>query len=185
MSYNLNKASSKQQKTFDPFPRGVYRLKARLRAGGFGPDGLLRMAKNGRTLMVDFEHHVVGGEFDGRKVWDLVTTEYDRTECIDLAPLSSEQASKYDFACELGLARIRAMIESANAIDPTDESTEAQGLRDLDGLEALDGIEFYALVDIKQQDGYGPQNRIERIITVDADDWPGTEKPSIDDDLPY
>ncbi len=56
--FNLNNAEKQRDQTL--IPAGVYRLRAKVRPGNAGPGGVLRLAKNGRTLMLELELKVIG-----------------------------------------------------------------------------------------------------------------------------
>jgi hypothetical protein len=188
MLYDLNKAD--RQREMKPVPPGVYRLATKLRPGGIGTEGLLRLAKNLRTEMLDLELTVVGGEYDGRKLWDLITLEADDSNHPDLPSLDREQARKYKTAVDMGRAKLRAILESANEISPDDDGEQAQRIRRPASLRVLDGLEFIAKISIKQGEGkYSDRNTVVYIVTNDMDEWPQTPKPPIreqlDDDIPF
>src|SRR5438067_12877607 len=129
-----------KQVDFSPIPAGIYRLKAKIKPGGVGEHGLLRLAKNQRSEMLDLELTVLGGEFDGRKVWDLVTVYANLTE-DDITPaVDAEQAQRLESGVRRGLKRLKAMLESAHEVSPDDTSDEAQRIRVFESLRIFDGL---------------------------------------------
>ena len=90
--FDLNDADKQREQTL--IPPGVYRLRTKVRAGGAGPGSLLRLAKNGRTLMLDLEFKVVGGEAAGQKRWELVTVAVLPPEFEDANAAEREQTER-------------------------------------------------------------------------------------------
>jgi hypothetical protein len=191
MRFDLNKAQN--QADYSPIPAGTYRLRTRLRPGGVGENGLLRLAKNLRTMMLDFEFQVIGSPHDGRKIWDLITVAVDEREDPDLLALNAQQRDNYRKAVAIGLARLRAMLESSREIASDDHSDEAKAARVVGSLNEFDGLEFWAKVGIKKgQNGYNDKNTILTILTPDMGDWPAPRKTPpkpmaefVEDDIPF
>jgi hypothetical protein len=186
--YDLN--SAKRSKLI---PAGIYRVKAKLRPGGFGEEQLERLAGSKRTRALDLELTVIRGEHSGRKIWDLITVVADLSNNNPkLAFIDEEQAGKYQLAVEIGLAKLRAMLESAYEISNEDESEQAAGMRRIASLRVFDGLEFWAKIDIKEgANGYDDRNVVAKVLTPDMRDWPGTP-PSLpplgkamDDEIPF
>jgi hypothetical protein len=106
-----------------------------------------------------------------------------RADDVSVEP---EQARKYRIAVDIGLAKLRAMLESAHEIDPNDDSEEAQRVREFDSVRIFDGLEFTARVGIKAgENGFADRNVVQYIITPDSKEWSqGTApKPPLRDDL--
>lgn len=188
--YDLNQTAERQDFT-QPIPPGLYRFKAKIKPGGTGENGLLRLAKNLRTQMLELELTVIGGKYAGRKIWDYVTVAADVSEHPDLASIDAEQADKFQTAARIGLAKVRDLIESANEIAHDDDSEEAQAIRKFDSLRVLDQLEFWALVEIKPGGNYKPRNVIAHVVTPDMAEWPGEapQRPPLreemEDEIPY
>jgi hypothetical protein len=184
--WDLNNADD----NFDPM--GVYRVKSKLRPGGFGDERLLRLAKSMRTQGLDLELTVVGGAYNGRKVFDLITVVAELGDKPELAPITEDQAAKYQTAVNIGLSKLRRMLESARGIAHDDEGQEAKKARCFESLRVFDGIEYWAQIGIEEGgNGYRARNVVERAVTPDMDEWPGPlPKPpplseQMDDEIPY
>src|SRR5262245_46779599 len=124
--FDINEVEPERDPT--PVPSSVYRLRAEVLPAGVV--NVLRLAKNGRTEMLELKCRIVGGEHDGSLVYDYITlrfddTHYDNPE-LDITP---QQARKYETAVELGYRRLRALIDSAHALDPKDKSDAAREIR--------------------------------------------------------
>jgi len=178
MAFNLNTA--KKQGDF-AIPDGIYRLKARLRPGGAGEDGLLRLAKNLRTQMLDLECTIVAdaegaGEYDGLRVWDLITVYADLSNDPDnnqMMAINADEARRYKIAVKMGLAKLKALVESAHEVNPDDDSEAARRIREFESISIVDGLEFWAeLVTQKGTNGNRDKVCIDRIVVPGDADWP-------------
>jgi hypothetical protein len=186
--YDLNTANRPK-----PIPAGIYRVKAKLRAGGSGEEQLLRLAKNLRTQMLDVEFTVLQGEHAGRKFFDLITVSADLSnDNPDLGSISEKDAANYQLAVEISLLKLRNMIESAHEISHDDESERAVAARRFESFRVFDGLEFWAKIGIKEgANGYDDRNVVAKVLTPDMRDWPGTPPvlPSLQeemrDDIPF
>ena len=186
--YDLNEADD----GFELVPPGIYRVKARLKPGGFGDERLLRLAKSMRTYGLELELTVVSGEHRGRKVFDLITIEADLSDSPELPPVDAKQADKYQTSVDIGHAKLRRMLESANGIAHSDKSERAQQIRRAKTLRVFDGLEYWAEIDIKAgSNGYRDRNIITRVLTAEMHDWPGEqpEQPPLrgqmDNEIPF
>jgi hypothetical protein len=163
--------TQRQSEDQSPIPPGVYRLRAKIKAGTEGTDHLLQRAKNGVSLMLVLECTVVEGDHRGRKLWDYITCELDEQGVI--TPLPQNKLENLQTSMRLGRNKLRAIIDSAYKLDPKDTSEAAQAKRRLDSYDAFDGIEFWAQVEERPAaNGYGPSNNIDFIITPDLPDYP-------------
>jgi hypothetical protein len=136
------------QASFEPIPPGVYRLRAKLKAGTAGTDFLLHRSKNSPLLGVSLECAVVGGEHAGRKIFDWICAEIDEVS-LPLAEQPDKMAN-WQTAVKMGRAKLAAIIDSAIGLDPNDRSDAAQARRrQFDGYDKFDGICFYAQVEIR------------------------------------
>ena len=157
----------------DLIPPGVYRLEITVKRGGAGDGGWLRLAKNQRSLMLELECKVVGGDYAGKKVWDYITVEFDETDALHLPPIDPSKLENYRTSARMGLVKLRAIIDSAFALDPNDDSFVAKEKRKLASYGDLHGLEFYAQVEERPgRDSYGPSNTIDFVITPDLPDYP-------------
>jgi len=61
---------------------------------------------------------------------------------------------------------LRSIIESANSLDPSDMSSEAQSRRQISGVDALNGMEICAKVGVKKgTNGYEDANKLMVALT--------------------
>lgn len=141
----------------------VVPVHATLSPGGSGPDNWLKRSKNGDSLALDFEFTVVDGEFARRKFWTLLTIEGE-----------TDGQKK---AGEISRSRLRAMVESAKGIDPTDESEKAVQGRRIPTFADLDGLRFWAVVALEPgTNGYKDKNTLRAVVTPDKEGWTKLEQ---------
>src|SRR5262249_61375447 len=147
--FDLNDAQP--QRDFSVIPPGLYQLRAMLKAAAV--TDALHLAKNLHTKHLELELTVVGGEHDGRKLWDYVTLAFDdaRYDDVNVPPVSPEQAEKYRTAVRLGRSRLKAIVDSAYGLNPNDKSDRAKEARLAISRDLLrvDGLTFWAQVDIR------------------------------------
>jgi hypothetical protein len=165
-----------------PIPTGVYRLRAKLKAGTAGPNfELQRAKKNGVLLMLALECTVIEGPYSdkkkentyhGRKLWDYVSCELDLENVI--TPLPQDKLENFQTAVRMGRNKLRAIIDSAYKLDPNDKSEAAQAIRRrFNSYAAFDGIVFWAQVEERPaRNGYRAGNDIYFIVTPDLPDYP-------------
>ena len=144
-----------------------------LRPGGHGPGGWLKTNSNGSCLMADFEFTIAGGPFDRRKVWSMFVTE--------------GETDGQKTAAEISRSKLRAMLESAFAINPDDASPEAMKARFVSGWNGFDGLRFCAKLGIEKgkpkdpsnphSEIYPDRNTLKAIITPNEKDYvhPGAQ----------
>ncbi len=134
-----------------------------MRPGGAGDGGWLKRSKSGECLMMDCEFTVIDGPFARRKFWALLTVEGETD--------GQKQAVSISFS------RLRAMLESARGILPSDESQDGIKARQVDGYQDFDGIRFVAIVgEEKGKDGYKDKNVLIGAVTPDKRDWTKIEQ---------
>lgn len=194
--FNYNDAD--KQSNYELAPPGKYRLRVTVRPGSIEDDHLVP-AKNGYTHHLALKYTIQGGEYDGTQLFDYITLKHSPNgrdlEGYELGPASPQKVEGFQTAVRLGRAKLRALLESAHAINPNDNSAEANAKRrvkDNDFLN-LDGLEFWAHVDIRKgRDGYRDSNTIDFIITPDLPDWPTATQNAIvprsqefNDEIPY
>jgi hypothetical protein len=147
-----------------PVPHNIYRLRARLMAGGAGSEGLLTASKNNAArLMLKLQCRIIGGPYHGRSVFDYPTVEID--EGAYLMPPKEADLEDLRYAVKMGLSRLKAMLQSARNIAPDDNSDEAKAKLGFDSYTELDGLEFWAEVKEKAASkDYEASNQIGWII---------------------
>ena len=135
----------------------------KIRPGGTGPGGYLKGSSTGAE-MLDLEFTIDGGDFDRRKLWSNYVT--------------SGVTEGHEKAANITRSRLRAMLESARGIMPSDTSPDAIAARRANGWGDFDGLVFCAQVGIEQgalkDKMAGPQserwddkNVIKAVITPD------------------
>ena len=155
----------------------VVMVVAKLRPGGHGQDGWLKTNKDGTCLMVDLEFTVDGGDFDRRKFWSMMVTEGD-----------TDGQQK---AANISRSKLRAMLESAHGVNPSDNSPEAQAKRKVASYSDFDGLRFCAKVGIEagglkdkmagpDSERYADKNTLKAVITPDEAAYvsPGAQTPA-------
>jgi hypothetical protein len=161
MSFDFNTAA--EQKTFDVIPdRTVVVLQLNIRPGDAGPDGLFKRSKDGRAEMLDTVATVIGGPYDKRKIYENMvvdgTTEGHAT------------------AAGITRGKLRAILESARGIKPTDLSDAAKRARVAEYGE-FDGIRFMARLGVEpERNGYKAKNFIAFVITPEQREWQRVEQ---------
>lgn len=110
------------------------------------------------AVYLDCEFTIIGGKYNKRKVWSLVG-------------LYSPKGPKW---AQMGRSFIRAALESARGVRPSDASELAIKARRINGLGDLDGLEFAALVEVqKAEEGtdYNDRNVIQTVLPVTHKDY--------------
>jgi len=166
MTINLNDADDQDRSVMPP---GAYWMKARVRPGNTGPDGLLRLAKNGFSLMLNLELVVIDDdEWRGKKIFDLITCElqeYDSDDPLSPPPLAADKLANLQTSVRMGRSRLKAMLNSAYGLMPNDDSDQAKASRTIEGYDAFDGLCLMAQVDVQPaRDNFKERNRVDFII---------------------
>jgi AAA domain len=157
MSIDLNNAD--EQRTHELIPAGtIATLHAKVRPGGAGEGGHLTRSKDGNSGMLDLECTFIGGPHDRRKLFQRLlvsgTTEGQRKMTATNA------------------GRIRALLESAYGVKPSDSSETARQARRLNTYGDLDGLRFVARIGIEPTRGdFKAKNIIAEVITPDRREW--------------
>ena len=168
MAYDYSTAP--EQRSNDLIPDGtVATLQSTIRPGGAGEGGLLKRSKDGACEMLDLEFVVVDGPQVRRKLWERMV----------INGVTDGHAK----AAEISRGRLRAIIESARGIKPSDMGAEARKARTVE-LGDLDGLRFIAKIGIEKgnpkNDGtgenYADRNTIAMVITPDRKDWHAVEQ---------
>src|SRR5262249_36236683 len=113
---------------------------------------------------------VIGGLYDKKKLWELLT--------VDGTTEGHKEAAK------ISNAKICAILESARGIKPNDTSETARQGRQLNSYGDLDGLRFIAKAGI-EKGGTGPngdgnfpdKNRVLEVITPDRKSWHKVDQP--------
>jgi hypothetical protein len=163
--YDFNQAD--EQTSFDVIPVGtICALELAVRPGGAGDGGLLKTSKDGQSAMLDLEFTILDEPHAKRKLWSNFTVSG-----------TTEGHSK---AAAISRSKLRAMLESAYGIKPSDKSDYAAAMRKATGFDAFYGLRFIAKIGIEPaRDGYPARNVILEVITPErpamaenrADPW--------------
>jgi hypothetical protein len=200
MPIDLNEAETQRDREL--IEPGVYGLEIQVKEGHGGKDGWLKLAKNQRSLMLQLDCKVVSAvttkgkvtssQYAGKVVRDWITLEFDETDAMHLPPLTATDIERYRTSVRMGRSKLRAIVDSANGLDPKDDSFVAKERRKLQSYADLNGLTFYAQIEERAGQGkYGPSNTIDFVITPDLPDYPKQEdtagawpvKRSIDEEL--
>jgi len=121
--------------------------------------GLFKASDKSDAIMLDCEFTVLQGQYAHRKWWELMT--------IAGGSLDEKGVSK---GWNMTKSRIRAMLESALALDPKDMSDQTKIRRQIPNFKFIDGMPFYCKLTVepggdKPGGGkYSDKNVIDRII---------------------
>jgi hypothetical protein len=113
-------------------------------------------------------------KYDGKRVWDWITVELDRSQYIKPpADLPDQEAS-----VRQGQAKLKAIIRSACNLRPDDDSEAARAIiRRFGSYSSFDGVEFYAQVDlIPATENFKAKNLIDFIVLPGDQDYPEQHK---------
>jgi hypothetical protein len=167
MAINLNDADNQDRSLMPPQPCWV---KSRIRPGNAGDDGLLRLAKNQYSLMLDLECTVIDdGEWRGKKIFDLVTcdlVEYEASnDPLATPPLDAAKRANLETSVRMGRSKLKAMINSAYGFMPNDDSDQARAKRNIESVNAFNGLCYMVQVEVQPaRDSFKERNVIDFII---------------------
>jgi hypothetical protein len=166
MSFDFGDAATQGGNTLIP-KNTIARLHMAIRPGGHGEGGWLRMNKAGNALMLDCEFTVVDGQYARRKFWGLFTVEGE-----------TEGQQK---AVEISRSNIRAILESARNVKPSDMSPEASAKRRINSWGDLDGLEFVGIIGVEEDKTgqYGDKNRLSAAVTPDRKEYKQSGKQTL------
>jgi hypothetical protein len=120
----------------------------------------LKPTKDKSGQMLDCEFTITQGPFAKRKFWSLM-----------MVSGSTEGQGK---AVNITMSRLRAMLESAYGVLPTDDSEMAKTARRLKDWDDLNGLEFLAKIGIEKGTGdYKDKNVLKGAVTPDDDEYNG------------
>jgi len=120
------------------------------------PDGYATLSKAGTSIYLACEFVILSGEYEHRKVWSN----------IGLCNMNSRLGTEGDRYADIGRSMIKAILDSANSLHPTDKSPKAEKLRTIKSFADLDNLIFVAEITIDDR-GNKPRNEIKTIITPD------------------
>ena len=137
--------SAAEQSSYDLIPKGtVVRVRMTIKPGGYDDpsqgwtDGYATRSATTGSVYLNCEFVVLDGPFARRKMWSLIG-------------LYSAKGAEWT---NMGRTFIKAILNSARGINPSDNSPSAQNARRISGFSDLEGIEFVGKVDWeKDQNG--------------------------------
>lgn len=136
----------------DLIPEGTIAIVvASLRPGGHGSDGILKASSTGAD-MLDFEFTIQGGDYDRRKIWNLYVV--------------NGVTEGHEKAANISKSALRAMLEAARNIQPSDSSPAAIEARKVSGYKDFDGLTFP--VEIGEETG----NLKDKTAGPNSERWP-------------
>jgi hypothetical protein len=135
-----------------------------VKAGGAGEDSALSISSKGDSRHLACSFTVIAGDYAKRKIFDQFTVE--------------GSPDKHGPIISRSFKTLKQILNSANNLEPSDTSKEAQAKRDV-GYLAFDGLVFWARIGIKPEDGpYEARNLIAGAVMRGQPDWPGPIDPS-------
>lgn len=132
-----------------------------LRSGGHGEGSWFARSKSSDNLMLDVEFTLYGDKYATRKVWKYMSF--------------SENAEP------ITRSQLRAALESAFKVDPSDDSPDAMAKRSVPSYGAFNGLNVCIKIGIeKGKDGYPDKNILRGFVTPDRKDYiyPGPQQIS-------
>jgi hypothetical protein len=169
MGINFNEAPEQKVGGGGPIPpRSVVKVAMKIRqpAGqkAHAQSHMITVYKTG-LLGLDCEFVVEAGTFEGCKIWENV---FLRPQFQEIKLTRGQEG-----ICHRGDGLLRAIIEAARNIQPTDASQPATQARMINDWSDFDGMEFGVVVGVdtpKPGDQY-INNTIIRVITPDQDEY--------------
>lgn len=154
---------AEQQTSFDLIPKGTLaKVRMSIKPGGFDDaargwtGGYATESFDTGSVYLAAEFVVLDGEFAKRKLWSNIGLH----------------SPKGDAWANMGRTFIRAVLNSAYGVHPSDQSPEAQNVRRIAGFAALDGIEFVVRIDVEKDSKGENRNVIKLAIEPDHKDYP-------------
>ncbi len=155
--FDFNEANKQTGGTLIP-DNSIVPVSMTIRPGGAGEGGWLKRSKSGESLMLDCEFVIVEGEFAKRKFWANLVVD------------GTSDGQKT--AADISRSRLRAALESAKGVNPSDETEDAVKARRVETFGDFDGLRFWAVVGIsKGKDNYPDRNDLKAIVTPDRKEW--------------
>ena len=91
---------------------------------------------------------------------------------------------------QMGRSFLRALLNSAHGIHPTDQTPQAQSARRIRGFADLDGIELVVCIDVEKDQNHEDKNVVKAAVQPDHKAYPGlmgtvARAPAAPGALPY
>jgi hypothetical protein len=155
-AFDFNQAP--EQKLFGLIPEGTLAvMEINLRPGGAGEGGIMKRTQKGDAEALDLEFIITEGEFAKRKLWGFYVT--------------AGTSDDHEQAASITKGRLRAILECARGIKPTDVSEAAKKKRFAEYSD-FDGMRFLGKIGIeKGTSEYKDKNILLEVITPDRKEW--------------
>ncbi len=161
MSFDFNDAGP--QRCFEVIPDTIATLHMTVKSGGAGENGWLKRSKAGDSEALDCKFTVVDGKFAKRVFFTLFT----------IAGVSEGHAA----AASISRSRLRAILESARNIKPSDNSDAAKEARRISSFGDFDNLRFIGRIGSEPPKGeYKAKNVLTEVITPDRREWHPVEQ---------
>jgi hypothetical protein len=162
----LNFNTAEPQQAFDTIPAGtVAKVRLTIKRGGYNnpaqgwtDDCATRNHKTG-AVYLNCAFVILEGEYAKRKVWSLIGLQ---------SPKGPEWGN-------IGRSFMRAILTSARGFAEEDTSPQALAARDIKSLAELDGLEFFARIDVEKNKEQGTEKNIIKVaLSKGHKDYPGS-----------
>lgn len=165
--------SADEQTTFDLIPKGtLVKVCTTCRPGGYDDPtqgwtgGIATRSDSTGSVYLNLEFTVMEGPYARRKLWSRVGL---------YSPKGPEWAN-------MGRMFIKAMLNSARGVNPSDSSPAAQNARRITGFADLEGMIFIGRVDWERDQNGQDRAVIKAVITPDHKEYAalmGTAAPVV------
>jgi hypothetical protein len=154
--------SAAEQSSYDLIPKGtVVRVRMTIKPGGYDDPsqgwtgGYATRSLTTGSVYLNCEFVVLDGPFARRKMWSLIGLH---------SPKGAEWTN-------MGRTFIKAILNSARGISPSDNSPTAQNARRISGFSDLEGIEFVGKVDWEKDQNGQDKCVIKSAVTTDHKEY--------------
>lgn len=154
--------SAAEQSSYDLIPKGtVVRVRMTVKPGGYDDPsqgwtgGYATRSLTTGSVYLNCEFVVLDGPFARRKMWSLIG-------------LYSAKGAEWT---NMGRTFIKAILNSARGINPSDNSPAAQNARRISGFADLEGIEFVGKVDWEKDQNGQDKCVIKSAVTPDHKEY--------------
>lgn len=158
--FDFNSAS--EPSSYDLIPKGtLVRVRMTIKPGGYDDPsqgwtgGYATRSTTTGSVYLNCEFVVLEGPFARRKMWSLIGLH---------SPKGAEWTN-------MGRTFIKAILNSARGINPSDNSPSAQNARRISGFADLEGIEFVGKVDWEKDQNGQDKCVIKSAITPDHKEY--------------
>jgi hypothetical protein len=150
--------SAEEQRSGELIPAGtIAPVIMTIRPGQAGDGGWATASKSSDAEYLSCEFVVTKGPYTKRRFWENIVISGGKVN-----------ENGESIAANISRSKMRAMLESARNINPSDMSPQACEARRVNGWQDFNGMEFVVKIGIeKGKDGYDDKNKITSVITPD------------------